>query len=141
MWLQREHFQTWRGDQGRRGTRGAEGGEGCILQPSAPRATCRLPGISRAFCSHCCAPGFGKGILEVAATAAFGGDIRCRFVAATTRGTKAHTEASCPCPRTGVADDGWNEGERSQPISPPGTSPTHLALWWLRWRQTPSVHF
>lgn len=51
------------------------------LLPEPPAACLASQGL---FCSHCCAPGFGKGILEVAATAAFGGDILCRFVAATT---------------------------------------------------------
>lgn len=53
--------------------------------------------------------GFGKGILELAATAAFGLDVcSCSFVAITARGAKAHAEASPSCPSTGAADDSWN---------------------------------
>lgn len=59
------------------------------------------------------ARGFGKGILEFTATAAFGFDVRSpRFVAITARSTKAHAEASPSC--TSVADDSWN-GQKTTP--------------------------
>lgn len=55
------------------------------------------------------AGGFGKWILELAATGALGFDVcRPRFVAVTARGAKAHAEASPSCPSSSVADDSWN---------------------------------
>lgn len=54
------------------------------------------------------AGGFGEGILELAAAAAFGFEFSPRFVAVTAGGTEAHAEASPSSSGSCVADDSCN---------------------------------
>lgn len=100
MWLQGQHLLTWEGALERRG-------DGCI---------CRFCPSSGGLLFGCraAARGLGKGVLELASTAAFGFDVRRRrFVAVTAGGSKANAETGPSCPSSGVADDSWNEREKT----------------------------
>lgn len=96
-----QHFLTWEGAPERRGGAGL-----CSFRPSSGGL---LFGCTAA------AGGFGKRILELAATAAFGFEVRRRprLVAVIARGAKSHAEASPACPGPGVADDSWNGQEEN----------------------------
>lgn len=95
MRLQGQHLLTRPGAWG-----GEETGASAAFHPSSGGL---LFGCTAA------ARGFGKGVLELAATAAFGFEVRCRgFVAVAAGGSKADAETSPSGPSSGVADDSWN---------------------------------
>lgn len=63
------------------------------------------------------ARGFGEGILELTATAAFGFEFGPRFVAVTAGGAEAHAETSPSSSRSCVADDSCSGRETPTPSS------------------------
>lgn len=115
------------------GDPGWRGGGGRSFLLTEPPATC--PSSGGLFGGTAAARGFDEGILELAATAAFGFDIwRRGLVAVRARGAKAHTEASASGPSAGAADDGWNEREDPGSVGPPGAPwplPSFSLLLWL----------
>lgn len=70
------------------------------------------------------AGGFGEGILELTATAAFGFEFGPGFVAVTAGGAEAHAEASPSCSGSRVADDSCSGREETPaPSSSSGALP------------------